>query len=288
MLAPVEVLASRIRFEEKRILDTLERRRIPHRVHDVRTLVLAPERCGRPWAVALNHELALTRARYAAAWLDRHGVRAINDLAAIETCGDKVLTTMALARAGIRTPRTRVALGVEAALVAAEELGYPVVLKPAVGSWGRLCARLRDRETAEALLDHRQALPNPQQHVHYLQEYVDGAERDIRVIVVGQRVLGAMQRRGRDWRCNAARGARGVALQTSEELRLLALAAARAVDGDVVGVDLITDRNGAHHVLEVNHGVEFREFEAVTGVDVAGAIVDHAVAAAATTVEAAA
>jgi [lysine-biosynthesis-protein LysW]--L-2-aminoadipate ligase len=147
-----------------------------------------------------------------------------------------------------------------------------------------LCARVRRRESAEALLDHRRALPNPQQHVHYLQEYVEGAERDIRVIVVGQRVLGAMQRRGRDWRCNGARGAHGVALQPSKELRLLA----RAVGGDVVGVDLITDRDGAHHVLEVNHGVEFREFEAVTGVDVAGAIVDHAVAAAATTVEAAA
>lgn len=275
----IDLLASRIRFEEKRILETLQRRRVPYQVHDTRALVLPLDQNDRSWGIVLNRELALTRARHVSTWLDHHGVRAINEMSAIETCGDKYLTSLALSRAQIPTPRTLVALGGSAALAAIEEIGYPVVLKPAIGSWGRLCVRLRDPESAQAILEHREALPNPQHHVYYLQEYLAETARDLRVIVVGEDVLGAICRIGTEWRCNAARGARGASFRVSNDIQALAIAAARATGGEIVGVDVLEGRDGSHHVLEVNHSVEFREFEAATDIDVAEAIVDYALKA---------
>jgi [lysine-biosynthesis-protein LysW]--L-2-aminoadipate ligase len=254
---------------------------VHYRVHDARNLVLRADDHVSDWGVVLNRELALTRASYVARLLDQLQVPAINSMRAIDVCGDKYLTSLTLSHAKVTTPRARLAMGPKAALDTMDELCFPVVLKPLHGSWARLCVRLRDRESATAILEHREALPNPQQHVYYLQEYVDNIERDIRVIVVGNFVVGAMYRCSSDWRHNAALGAKGVAFEPADGLRSLALAAAEAVGGDVVGVDIVEDRDGAYHVLEVNHSVEFQEFEAATGIDVAAAIVDHALATAA-------
>lgn len=278
------VLASRVRVEEKLIFAELERRRVPYVHLDTRQFVSALPPAHPPYDVALAREISHTREIYACRMLTAAGTPTVNAPGVIETCGDKLLTSLALTERGLPTPRTAVALGLEAAIDAMEELGFPVVIKPLVGSWGRLAAVVRDPDAARTVLEHRAALPSPQHQVCYLQELVDKPDRDIRVIVVGDEVVGAMYRYSADWRTNAARGAQTAPCPLTDELVKLSLEAARAVGGGILGVDLIEDRDGRLYVLEVNHTLEFRGFLAAhqDRVDVAGAIVDYALGQAAT------
>jgi [lysine-biosynthesis-protein LysW]--L-2-aminoadipate ligase len=217
------------------------------------------------------------RALYAARALEAAGAIVVNSAAATQTAGDKWLTTTALLRHQIPTPATALALTCEAAGAGFAEVGFPAVVKPLVGSWGRLVTRVRDAETAEAVLDHIQALPSPQSHVVYVQEMVAKPDRDLRVVVVGGQVLGATYRRGAQWRTNVARGGVSEVCSPGEEHVRLALAAAEAVGTDIAGVDLLEDTDGRLTVLEVNDRVEFRGFQQAHGdqVNVADAIVSH-------------
>src|SRR5262249_12119982 len=149
---------------------------------------------GLPWDFALNREIGQVRAAYAARCLATAGVDVVNSADATELCGDKWHTTVALEAAGVPTPRTALGLTPEATLAALDSIGYPALIKPLVGSWGRLVARLSDRASAEAVLEYVAALPGPQSHLGYVQELIDKPDRDIRVIVVGGEVLGAVYR----------------------------------------------------------------------------------------------
>lgn len=289
------VLASRVRFEEKRIFAALERRGVPYVHIDTRRLASdlgggPPSAEGSaagdigdapgadpPFAVALNREISGSRGYYASLLLEARGVRTVNRSDVIAVCGDKLRTSLELRRTGLPTPRTAAALTPEAALETMEEIGFPVVVKPLTGSWGRLAALVRDRAEAETVLEHRAALPSPQQHIIYLQEFVEKPDRDIRVIVAGDRVVAASYRYADGWRTNAGRGGRSAPCPVGPELAEPALAAARAVGGGVLGVDLI-EGPGGPYVLEVNHTVEFQGLQTAHGdaIDVADAIVAHA------------
>lgn len=275
---PVVVLASRVRTEEKQLLAALDRRSVRYVQFDTRRMQadIMVDAVAR-YSLALCREIAHTRALYASRLLEAVGTPTVNTARVIEICGDKLLTSLELARARLPTPRTAVALTPEASLRAMKRIGYPVVVKPLTGSWGRLAAIVRDDETAQTVIEHRAALPSPQQNIVYVQELIDKPGRDIRVVVVGDRVLGATFRRSRDWRTNVARGAVSAPCPVTVELESLALASARAVGGGVLGVDILEDGNGQLLVLEVNHNVEFRGFQAAHQgrIDVAGAIVDH-------------
>jgi [lysine-biosynthesis-protein LysW]--L-2-aminoadipate ligase len=200
----------------------------------------------------------------------------VNRAEVIGACGDKLRTTLLLQAAGLPTPRTAVALTPEAAVGAAESIGFPVVIKPLTGSWGRLAAVLRDRQEARAVLEHRAALPTPQQHIIYVQELIRKPDRDIRVLVAGQQVIGASYRYGEGLRTGVASGGRSEPCPVSAELARLALAAAAAVGGGMLGVDLIEGPDGLC-LLEVNHTPEFRGLQTAHGdaVDVADAIVSY-------------
>jgi len=275
--APVAVLASRLRADEKRILDAFDRRGVAYEHLDSRTLwrTLQQPR-DRRWPVVLNREIGFARAVNAARLLEAAGVPVINSAQAIEVCGDKYRTSVALHEAGLPTPRTALALTPEAALDALEEIGYPAVLKPLNGSWGRLVSRLPDRETAATVLEHVAALPSPAAHVVYVQEFVPTGDRDIRAVVVGGEVLGATYRHGAGWRTNVARGARPEPCPLVPELAKAAADAARCVGADIAGVDLLEDGRSGWLVLEVNHGVEFSGFHSVLGerVSVADRVAD--------------
>jgi [lysine-biosynthesis-protein LysW]--L-2-aminoadipate ligase len=228
----------------------------------------------------LCREISLSRGYYACLLLEAQGAITVNRAEVIGVCGDKARTSLMLAAAGLPTPRTVVALTPDAALEAAEKLGFPVVAKPLTGSWGRLVTVLRDRQEAQAVLEHRAALPGPQQHVVYLQELVDKPGRDIRVLVAGDEVIGASYRYGAEWRTGVAGGGTSRPCPLSPELTGLALGAARAVGGGVLGIDLVESPDGLQ-VLEVNHTPEFRGFATAHGdaIDVAGAMVAHLLAA---------
>jgi [lysine-biosynthesis-protein LysW]--L-2-aminoadipate ligase len=213
---------------------------------------------------------------YAAQILEAGGTVVLNDSAAIETCGDKWRTSLALAACGLPTPRTALGLTTEAALAALDDIGYPALIKPLVGSWGRLIAELRDAAMARDLFEYVTALPGPQSHVVYVQELIAKPGRDIRAIVLGGELLGATYRIAEGIRTNVARGARTEPCEETAEIAKLAIAAAAAVGAEIAAVDLVEDTSGQLLVLEVNHRVEFSGFQAAMGdrIDVADRIVD--------------
>jgi [lysine-biosynthesis-protein LysW]---L-2-aminoadipate ligase len=277
---PVEVgvLASRVRFEEVMIFEALERRGVGYAHVDDRALALPASGGSWPFPVALNRSISHWRGLYAALLLEAGGVEVVNPSRVSAVCGDKAVSSTVLERAGVPVPRTTVALTPAAALRAIEDLGYPVVLKPVVGSWGRLVARVNDRDAAEALLESRAVMGPAQQRVVYVQEYVDAGGRDLRVIVVGDDVVGAVRRRARGWIANVARGAASEPVDPSPELERLAMAAAAAVGGGALAVDVLESRDGRLLVAEVNSTMEFRGFAEATGIDVADRLVALALA----------
>jgi|SRR5215470_5373895 len=277
---PIAVLLSRIRFEEKQILAELDRRYVPFEVVDARRAAFRLDRLDRndaPWTGAVVREISHNRGLYAAHILEHAGLRVVNAARAIAVCGDKLLTTMALCRAGLPVPRTIATLTPEAALDALDSFGYPAVVKPLVGSWGRMVARLNDRDAAEAVLGHRAALPDPRQRITYVQEYIDKPGRDIRGLVIGGEAVGAVYRISADWRSGTARGARTMPCRLTEELAGLLTAAARTVGDGVYGIDLIEDGDGGLRVNEINHTPEFHGAAEVLDLDIAGRYVDYLV-----------
>jgi [lysine-biosynthesis-protein LysW]--L-2-aminoadipate ligase len=278
------VLASRVRFEEKQIFTELERRDVRYTHLDTKAMAVpigdVPDQALHFDAV-LSREISQSRGYYACLLLESRGITTVNSSAVIQSCGDKARTSVLLEMAGVPTPRTVLALTPAAGMAAIQRLGFPVVAKPLTGSWGRLVTVLRDQQEAQAVLEHRAALPAPQQHIVYLQELVEKPGRDIRVLVAGDEAIGATYRYGAGWRTGVAGGARSCPCPMSPELSELAVAAARAVGGGFVGVDLVESPAGLQ-VLEVNHTPEFRGFCDAHGdtIDVAGAIVGHLLEAA--------
>lgn len=270
------VVYDRLRPEERLLFEAFEARGVavdrlyaPQLAFDlgaapVRRYDVVLERC-------VSQTLGLALARLFAA----AGSRVLNEPAVIEACGDKLATSAALAAAGVPTPRTVVAFGAEEALRRCGELGYPVVLKPVVGSWGRLVSRLSDADAVAAVLEHKEVLGGAGHRVVYLQEHVDKPGRDVRAFVVGDRVIAAIYRESDHWITNTARGGVARACPVDDDVAALASAAARAVGGGVLAVDLVESERGLL-VIEVNHTMEFRNSIATTGVDIPGLVVEHA------------
>ncbi|MFI5823362.1 lysine biosynthesis protein LysX [Streptomyces rishiriensis] len=271
------VIASRIAVEEKRILDELDRRRVPYHVLDPRTAVFRLDRPKAPWSVALAREVSHHRNLTVARVLEHAGVTVVNSAAAIALCGDKLLTTLTLQAAGLPVPRCLVTATPQAAVDALEDFGYPAVVKPLTGSWGRQVARLTDRDAAEAVLELREALPDPHQRITYVQEYVDKPGRDIRALVFGTEVIGAVYRVSDSWRTNTARDARTLPCPLTPELESLVTATAAAIGPGAYGVDVLEDRDGRLLVNEVNHTPQFRGAAEALDVNLAGRYVDYLV-----------
>ena len=211
--------------------------------------------------LVINREIGHFRALYAASSLELAGVTVVNSAAATQTCGDKWHTSAALLASGLATPRTALAMTSEAALGALDEIGYPAVIKPLVGSWGRLVTRVPHEAAATAVLEYVAALPSPQSHIVYLQQEVCPAKRDIRVLVIGGRALGATWHHHAGWHANVARGAVTEACELTPAIEACAVGAARALGSEIAGVDLIESADGELYVIEVNDRVEFRGFE---------------------------
>lgn len=275
----VGFLQSRVRVEEKLLLAELEKRGVEIVRFDDRQLVLdlshpesAMVRCDVVIERCINHLRALYTLRVLNDW----GVPTVNSYDVANICGDKILTSTALERANVPTPRTLIAYTPESALAACEELGYPVVMKPAVGSWGRLLARVNDRDAAEALLEHKVTLGSFHHGAFYIQEFVRKPGRDIRSFVVGDQTICAIYRNSPHWITNTARGGSANNCPVTDELDALSRAAANAVGGGVVAIDLFESERGLL-VNEVNYTMEFRNSIDTTGVDIPSRIVDYVI-----------
>jgi len=280
----VALLASRIRVEEKLLLDAYAARGVTPRRIDDRELSLRLDADGLEAAlrgVRILHDrsIAFGTAVYLLEVAEARGVRCVNGSAVVRRAGDKLRTSIALQRAGVAQPETRVAFSPDEALrLLDEELGYPAVVKPTVGSWGRLVARLNDRHAAEAVFEDRSVLGGWTHRSLYLQKLVLKPGRDVRVFVVGDEPIAAIFRNSEHWITNTARGGKTsncpLTGTAGAALGELALRAAQAVGGSILAVDLVEDPERGPLVLEVNHSMEFRNSIAPTGVDIPGAMVD--------------
>lgn len=276
----VAMLHTRLRVEERLLIDALTARGVALDVIDAREEHLDIADPGR-WAgydAVLDRCVSLTASLTFGAVLSSYGVRVINPTRAVEICSDKLATSLAVAAAGLPTPVTRVAVGEGAALDAVEAVGYPAVLKPTIGSWGRLLARVNDRDAAEAVIEHRAMLGSAQQQVFYVQEHVAKPDRDIRVFVVAGEAIAAIVRHSAHWVTNTARGAKAQGLTLTPEIAGLCERAVAATGADVAAVDLLECPRRGLLVNEINHSMEFRNSIDTTGVDIPGRVADHVVA----------
>ncbi len=273
----VGFLYSLIRKEEKLLIDEfgkhpdvelvmLDDRKLIFDLQHRLDVDVVLERC-------INHSRAMHGLRI----LESTGVGCVNTAHVASICGDKLLTSLALHDHGVPQPELRVAFTEESALEAIEQLGYPVVLKPAVGSWGRLLSKVNDREAAESILEHKTILGSYHHSVFYVQKYIDKKGRDIRSFVVGDECIAAIYRTSEHWITNTARGAIATGCPVTDEIAEISLRAATAVGGGVLAVDLFETPQGLL-VNEVNYTMEFRNSIATTGVNIPGRVVNYLVA----------
>lgn len=276
----IAVLYSRARVEEKILFEMLDARGIEYDRIDDRDIAfdLGNPAPWRKYDVVLDRSINFSRALYTLRVLNDWGIPTVNTARVTETCGDKLLTSSVLFRAGVPSPTVQVAFTAESALKTMQEMGFPVILKPVIGSWGRLLSKINDRDSAEAILEHKEVLGSYQHSIFYIQEYIEKPERDIRAFVVGDRTIAAIYRRSEHWITNTARGGEASNCPVTPELDAICVAASRAVGGGITGVDVLEDRKRGFLVNEVNHTIEFRNSIATTGVDIPNKIIDYALA----------
>jgi [lysine-biosynthesis-protein LysW]--L-2-aminoadipate ligase len=271
----VAILLSQVRLEEKLIFAAAERLGVDVvKVFDKELILDLANPCFPEVDIVLDRSLVHSRAEYTLRFLRDLSVPTVNSYEATLTCDNKFLTSIVLAKAGIPTLRTMIAYTPSSALQAIERLGYPAVLKPPVGSWGRLLAKINDREAAEAVLEHKEILGSYHHSIFYIQEYVQKQGGDIRAFVIGNKVIGASYRSSQHWITNVARGASTSPAEVTAEMDEISLRAAEAVGGEILGVDLVETDEGLK-VIEINTGAEFKGLVEATGVDVPTAIMEY-------------
>ena len=267
----VGILYSRIRKDEKLLLAELRDRGHTVEKLDIRKLsfgLTEPPAAFEDVDVVLDRCLATSRSLYATRYLDAYGIPVVNSPETAEVCADKVNNSLTLAGAGVPTPRTEVAFTSDAALEIVERFGYPCVLKPVVGSWGRLMAKIDSRSAAEAIFEHK---------VFYVQEFVEKPGRDVRVLAADGEPIAAMVRHSDHWLTNAAKDADTAGFELDDEAKAIVAEACEAVGGGLLGVDLMElegEDGPGYTVHEVNHTVEFKALNGTVDLDVPGAVVD--------------
>ncbi|MGA1975559.1 MAG: lysine biosynthesis protein LysX [Conexivisphaerales archaeon] len=276
-MTKITLFYDRVRWEEKQLHARASERGIPLDLVDVRGLLYQIPRERDLPGIALQRCVSHTRGIRAAQYFELGGTTVINASRVSEICGDKFATGLRLLGAGIPHPRTAEAFSVESALQGADKLGYPIVMKPLNGSWGREVAVLSDARSLKSYLELKEGSGDPDDHVYYLQEFIQNPGRDIRTVCVGGEVVASIYRYAPegDWRSNVALGGTAKPCQLDREGRELMLKAAEVVGGEIVGVDSMEGPQGLM-VHEVNSNVEFRGAAGGTGVDIAGRILDYA------------
>jgi len=278
----VGILYSRIRRDEKLLLNELRGRDHEITKVDVRKQrfnIADPPEALVDVDILVDRCLATSRSLYATQFAEAYGIPVVNGAGTAEVCANKVKNSLALQKAGVPTPNTDVAFTKDAALESIEAFGYPCVLKPVIGSWGRLMAKIESRSAAEAILEHKETLGHYEHKVFYVQEFVDKPGRDMRVVAVDGEPIAGMVRSSDHWLTNAAKGAETAEVETTDEMRDLVETASDAVGGGLLGIDLMetgveSGEPSDLTVHEVNHTVEFKALNEVTDVDVPARVVD--------------
>ncbi|MFD1989985.1 lysine biosynthesis protein LysX [Paenibacillus nicotianae] len=271
------ICASKIRKEEKDIFLCLEKRKISYDYIDSGKVKfhLYNNHSLSPYRAVLNRCISYYTSLYAMQCFESQGLLTVNHSSIIDLCGDKLKTSVVLSKHNIATPKTAVAFDYDSALELIEEIGYPVVIKPIVGSWGRLLAKISDRYAAESILEHKKVLGSPIHHIFYIQEFMQKPDRDIRILVAGNEIIGSMYRRSNHWITNTARDAIPEACQLTEDMIRLTKACIEVVGEGLLAIDLIENQHGELFVNEINPTMEFKGMEQATDINIADHIVDY-------------
>ncbi len=279
----IGLVYDRIRWEEKALIDASRKLGLEIKLTDSKKVYLdateEAEKARKEFGdLVIQRCISYFRGLHITAILESSGLQVINPFHVSLICGNKLFTILALAKARLPVPKTLVAFTNEGAIKALETLGYPAVLKPVVGSWGRLVALIKDRETAQALIEARKEMQNALLQIYYLQEYVKRPPRDIRILTVGNEVVAAAYRYSAkgDWRTNVARGGKMEPCPITNELAELALKASEAVGGGVLAIDCMESPEGIV-VHEINNTPEFKGLYSATKVNVPRKIIEYAV-----------
>ena len=276
-MSRIGFLYTRLRVEEKYLLKEFEK------FPDVEVVRIPDgERCfdisrkPEDVDVLFVRSLSYTRGLYISRIFEAHGIPAVNASQVAERCGDKYVTSQLLVQNDIPTPRVVMAFDAESARLAVEEVGFPCVFKPVVGSWGRLLAKVENMQMAEAIIEHKAALGVNHQ-VFYVQQYVEKPGRDIRAYMIGGELIAAIYRSSENWITNTARGGEASNCPLTDEMADLCGRAARAIGGGMLALDLFETEHGLT-VNEINHTMEFRNSIDTTGVNIPYKMVEYVVA----------
>jgi [lysine-biosynthesis-protein LysW]--L-2-aminoadipate ligase len=272
------LLYDTIRWEEKAIYEAAKKKGIEIKKIDCKDLVLD---LNTPYSeynsqIIIQRCVSYFKSLHSTAALEGLGAKVINPLNTAIICGNKLFTHMLIQKKGIRTPKVITAFSSESALSALNDFGYPAIIKPTIGSWGRLIALLRDKEAAKAVFEDRQHM-FPLYQVYYLEEFFSRPPRDIRAIVVGDNVVAAIYRYSEkdEWKTNMALGGRAENCPITDELEDICIKSSQAVGGKIVGVDLMESSKEGLLVHEVNNTTEFKNTVRITGINIQDLIVDY-------------
>ncbi|MGQ9479353.1 MAG: lysine biosynthesis protein LysX [Thermoproteota archaeon] len=269
---PIGIFYDQIRFEEKELFKAAERLSVPFKKLNADDFsftlnVKNPEI--QDVEIALLRCVSYFKSLHLSKYLEGVGVYSVSSFRTLQTAGNKLFTSVELARSGVKTPLTIISFSYQSALDSLNKVGYPAVLKPVVGSWGRLISLITDRYSAEAVLEDRQYM-SPLYQIYYVQEYINKPGRDIRVTVIGGEVASAIYRISPpdQWKTNIALGGRSEKAEVTEELAEIVLKVVEAVGGEFVGVDVMESPREGFLVNEVNPTPEFRGSMEATGVNI--------------------
>lgn len=270
-------LHSLIRKDEKLLLEEFNKYPNLEIIHlDDRKLKFNLFNGGFNFDAVIERSINHSRALHAIRLFESYGIKCFNNGEVARVCGDKLLTSIRLKEYGIPQPEISVAFTENSAMESIEEMGYPVVLKPAVGSWGRLLSKINDRDSAETVLEHKTVLGSYHHSIFYIQKYVEKNGRDIRSFVIGDECVAAIYRSSDHWITNTARGAVASNCTVTDEIAELSLRAAKAVGGGIVAIDLFETNNGLM-VNEVNYTMEFKNSIDTTDVNIPARIVHYVI-----------
>ena len=275
----VTVLYDTIRWEEKALLEAAKKNDINLEMVNCKKLALDLEKIPNKedFGVVIQRCVSYYRNLHSTAALEGLGVDVINCLNTGVFAGNKLFTHMLLKKAGVPTPDATVAFSKESAIEALDEQGYPKVIKPTVGSWGRLISKLNDKDSAEGIIESRENM-YPIYQIHYLEEFVRRPPRDIRAIMVGDKIVAAIYRTSGNgnWKTNMALGGVAEPCKVSSEMEEMCIKAKNAVQGDIVGVDLMESEEKGLVVHEVNNTTEYKNTVRVCNVDIPLLILNYA------------
>lgn len=270
------LIHSRIRMDEKRLMDAARSRAVEVVPIDTTTLVFELEKCHLDVDVVLERCIDHHRAEYALTVLNSWGIPTVNREKVVETYGNRLLMSQALLQHRVTTPPVRVAFTPESALCAMQELGYPVVMKPLEGPKEQLISRIQDKYTAETVLEHKRILGTYHHSIFYIQKHIEAPGHDIRAYVVGSETIAALSVQTSHWIRPIDEGGLVVPYPVTPELNTIAVRAAEAMGGGIVAVDLIRTKN-EWYVVDVGTAIGLAEASDHTGVDISDRIVQYAI-----------